>query len=111
MASSKAMTVVGVAAAAITLVGCGGSGDQASALESDIEDAPFSAPPPDLGAAATIKSAHCTETGNSQAYKCLVVYNVTSLNQDYLIPAAGSCDNSGNCQWAIPVGVAEPTSQ
>ncbi|HVC76419.1 MAG TPA: hypothetical protein VND96_07875 [Candidatus Micrarchaeaceae archaeon] len=111
MARSKAMTVVGVAAAAIALVGCGGGGDQSSTLEIAIQQAPFSAPSPDLGAAATIKSAHCTETGRSDSYTCLVVYSVTSLKQDYLIPAAGSCDNSGNCQWAIPVGVAKPTSQ
>jgi len=105
------MTVVGATAAAIALVGCGGSGDQSSILEIAIQQAPFSAPPPDLGAAAMIKSVHCTETGSSESYTCLVVYNVTSLNKDYLIPADGTCDNSGNCQWAIPVGVAKPTSQ
>jgi hypothetical protein len=115
VASSKAMAVVGVAAAAIALVGCGGSGDQSSTLASAIQQAPFSAGP--LGATTTIKSVHCTETGSSHADTCLVVYNVTdvaaSLNQDYLITADGSCDDSygGHCQWAIPTDVAKPTSQ
>jgi hypothetical protein len=111
------MTVVGVAAAAIALVGCGGSRDQSSALASYIQNAPFSAGPPHPGATTTIKSVHCTETGSSQAYTCLILYNVAdvaaSLNQDYLITADGSCDDSygGHCQWAMPVGVAKPTSQ
>lgn len=126
----KPTLVLGAMATLIGLAGCGaqavnnGSGgvggqDNSSVLAQSIETDGASqlqsnVASVDASATVSVNSADCTETGTTQAYTCLVIYNVSDvaagLDQDYLLTADGSCDDQGNCQWHS-TGPGVPTSQ